>query len=620
MIDPELADVRPRVVSPDTGDPVLLDDYVRELVSRVPSAAIRITGPEGSGKTTALCHLASIFHDHATIALLDDPETKEAISQSGYRYVVFATRRAKAAIEPTLQLQMAKWTLDDLIEYWMRRHRDLCQVLLSRWQRLPDTALADGNAELMVLITDHLAESDRLRSVREILGKECRNRAIDAKQLDEAREVSYLWNTGHLNLAISQLARVMKVTDGRKLAELLRHRCVRNLLATEQIAQKLEEPASDLEFLRFTMPEDLIREVHDALCGNQTVVDRLHDIVHSSRRMIHSMAASLLVGLDPTWIPDPEQALWLGSAHLPNVEWPRASLQSCDLQGANLNRANLSEANLNDADLISTRLRHANLQRAKVRRANFYKADLHRADLRDASASHADFGSADLSHARLQNANLQSARICAANLSNAQLNSANLKFAQLVRVNLAGADLTSANCERASFDGIVFGETILEATNFRRVTMWECDLEYVRLESPDFRQAHLHGVLLTGSVMTSANFRKADLSGSGLAEVSWECADLQGADFTNCSFHLGSSRSGLVGSIYPCEGSRTGFYTDDYDEQHFKAPEEIRKANLRGADLRGAVLGSTDFYLVDLRDAMYDRRQENHLRQCGAIL
>ena len=67
-------------------------------------------------------------------------------------------------------------------------------------------------------------------------------------------------------------------------------------------------------------------------------------------------------------------------------------------------------------------------------------------------------------------------------------------------------------------------------------------------------------------------------------------------------------------------GSRTGFYTDDYNEQDFKAPEEIRKANLRGSDLRGAKVEGVDFYLVDLREAQYDSHQEQHFRGCGAIL
>jgi uncharacterized protein YjbI with pentapeptide repeats len=120
--------------------------------------------------------------------------------------------------------------------------------------------------------------------------------------------------------------------------------------------------------------------------------------------------------------------------------------------------------------------------------------------------------------------------------------------------------------------------------------------------------------------MPAARLRGAILAGAGLADIEWERADLRGADFRGSTFHLGSSRSGLVGSPLACEGSRTGFYTDELYEQDFKSPEEIRKANLRGADLRGAKIINVDFYLVDVRDAIYTSDQAAHLRQTGAIL
>ncbi|HLU39531.1 MAG TPA: hypothetical protein VK081_09105 [Planctomycetota bacterium] len=54
----------------------------------------------------------------------------------------------------------------------------------------------------------------------------------------------------------------------------------------------------------------------------------------------------------------------------------------------------------------------------------------------------------------------------------------------------------------------------------------------------------------------------------------------------HAAFHLGSTRSGLVESTIACEGSRTGFYPDESFDDRFRAPEGVRKANLRGCDLR----------------------------------
>jgi uncharacterized protein YjbI with pentapeptide repeats len=130
---------------------------------------------------------------------------------------------------------------------------------------------------------------------------------------------------------------------------------------------------------------------------------------------------------------------------------------------------------------------------------------------------------------------------------------------------------------------------------------------------------------MTGSILHAAGLAWLPQTGSKLAgayleAVDWSYQSLEKVDLSGASFHLGSSRSGLVGSPIASEGSRAGFYTDDYHEQDFKAPKEIRKANLCHADLRGARIDQVDFYLVDLRHALIDPHQENHLRRCGAIL
>ncbi|MCC6405998.1 MAG: pentapeptide repeat-containing protein, partial [Planctomycetes bacterium] len=80
-----------------------------------------------------------------------------------------------------------------------------------------------------------------------------------------------------------------------------------------------------------------------------------------------------------------------------------------------------------------------------------------------------------------------------------------------------------------------------------------------------------------------------------------------------------STRSGLVFGT-PMEGSRTGFYERETLELAYKRPEELRVANLVGADLRGAKFERTDFYMVDLRGGRFDPELYEHARRCGAIL
>jgi uncharacterized protein YjbI with pentapeptide repeats len=145
-------------------------------------------------------------------------------------------------------------------------------------------------------------------------------------------------------------------------------------------------------------------------------------------------------------------------------------------------------------------------------------------------------------------------------------------------------------------------------------------MEDMTLTDPDFHDADLRGALLTGSRMPGGNFLGADLRDALLAEIDWPGACLCDADLRRANFHLGTTRSGMLDSPIACEGSRTGFYTDDFLDRDVKPAEEIRKANLRGADLRGADIRDVDFYLVDFRGARYSPEQAEHLRRCRAIL
>ena len=181
--------------------------------------------------------------------------------------------------------------------------------------------------------------------------------------------------------------------------------------------------------------------------------------------------------------------------------------------------------------------------------------------------------------------------------------------ANLQGANIDAANFTGANLEEARLNSLKLRVAWFDVARFGDAELRDCDLEGIVLTVPDFHDADLRRALLTSSRMQEANFMGANLRGARTAEIEWPGADLYDADLRGASFHLGSSQSGLVDSPVACEGSRTGFYTDDYDEQNIKPVEEIRKANLHGTDLRGADIKDIDFYLVDLRDAKFTRDQ-----------
>ena len=150
-------------------------------------------------------------------------------------------------------------------------------------------------------------------------------------------------------------------------------------------------------------------------------------------------------------------------------------------------------------------------------------------------------------------------------------------------------------------------------------------LARARLDGVDLEDATLPGAVLVDANLTATRLAAALLRGAVLTRARMAFVDLEGADLRDAwldsvVFHLGSSRSGMVFSPLACEGSRTGFYTDDDQHLDSKPIEEIRKANFRRADLRGAHVHDTDWYLVDLRDAQYDPQQGEYFRRCRAFL
>src|SRR3954447_26552944 len=114
VVSPAFAIVRPRVRLKRTGDVHLIEDIVAEMAETIPNGIIRITGGPGSGKSTALGHLAALFAHDEHICFLDGPELSELEERRSESLVVAATSQH---VSSCIELVLQPWGMDELIEY-----------------------------------------------------------------------------------------------------------------------------------------------------------------------------------------------------------------------------------------------------------------------------------------------------------------------------------------------------------------------------------------------------------------------------------------------------------------------------------------------------------------------
>jgi uncharacterized protein YjbI with pentapeptide repeats len=563
----------------------------------------------------ALAYVAETLGDVSGLVVVEDAVTEPLLEHGDPRVVVHEARETLGV--PEVAFQLAPWTRDDWIEYLLARHPASCSRVVGHLSIDADADALGGSPELSALVLDEMAEDDDVRDVAtavrsfvarqsEPAGSEMRRRSFRSLAWD-AREAHF----GRRGLVPF-------------LIRLLAYPIVREVLGADHLVLALRSGEVPHGLDR-PIPDDLILRASGALRGDEAVRVLLEETV--SRKVAWRSTIDLLHALDFAWLarylaeclengrefPNLSGArvpfalapgakvpgVWLAGANCGGGDWAGATLEGAHLRMTDFTDANLAGARLVGADAVRARFVGANLGEVDASKVNFERADLRRTRLAGAELRGADFTGASLGGADLRRAILVEAK-----LSGAHLVRAHFENALLIDAALEGCDLRHASLEGATFDG---------------ADLRKANLEGVEVRGVSFARADLRGALLTASSLPGVRFERADLSETGLADIDWPRANLFGADFTHAVFHLGSSRSGRVGG-YPSQGTRTGFYSDDERDQGFKAPEQIRKANLRGADLRGAKVYGTDFYLVDLRDALYTPDQARHFRHCGAIL
>jgi uncharacterized protein YjbI with pentapeptide repeats len=619
-IVPARALVRPRVLSSEGGS-FCLEDEIYPFAKSGDRGAIRIDGPTGWGKSTALRHLLATLPPELGVRVLDGPDQATLAEHAGSALVVYASD-ATAYSKHLATFLLAPWGEDELIEYLLAASSKRCGSVMARLKAADDRFLAEGNPELWVVVLNRMIDDDSIASVRQALRCECNLAArLRDEKLRERVGDYCLWK---LDVPVTSPPEAAEQAGWRSghphLHRLIRHRAVQLLIAADRLAADLANADVPCSFLGRLLRRDLVVETGLLIRDRPEITDRLASMVAAVTPWTHAMGASLLHAAKIGWRPAPGRAPRLSYAYLEGVDWPGIVLSMAEMIRVEMDDACLWKANLDWARLDNARLRRAKLNAASLEGVSAIEADLRHADLSNSRADGAQLHKSNLVNARLESASLRKTWLTHANLTSARLARADLSGANLEGATIDGADFSGANLESANLSALTLSKANFNGASFAAAKLCACNLEGMELPGANFAGAKLNDALLTSSIMPRAYFRKADLRDSGLAEVSWQGACLAEADLRGVSFHMGSSRSGLVNSPIASEGSRTGFYTDDFDEQDFKSPEEIRKADLRGVDLRGANITGVDFYLVDLRGATLDPDQALHVRRCGAIL
>jgi uncharacterized protein YjbI with pentapeptide repeats len=622
MITPQRAIVRPRAISPTSGDSLPLDEIVSDLLASG-CRAIQIAGGPGAGKSTALKHLAAVLPADDLPKLVDDPTEEEALVWVRMGPTIFASRKLVNDASITV-VSLAAWTNDDLVEYLLAAHPDRCKTVMLRLNQTSDKPDLRGNPTVWRIVLDQMVANEALRTVSAAVEQAVGGLFATA----DDRRLAGMWSLAILthdeNTALRTLKQLASRHEDFERIRMLRHSYVQRLLAAEHIAQCLARPG-ECGPLGLRLPQPLIEEVAKRIKQEGQLFERLFQIVETENPRFHAMAASILHAAGSAWRPCEPGVYCLRGGYFHGASWPGARLGFSEDRRSDLIDADLTEADLTGVQANHALLNGARLVRAKLRQASLILArgvatDFSDADLTQASAAEINLQRATLNRAVFDSAILGNANLQQASMRGTSFRDANLTGAVLLGSNIEDADFSGATLCRAKLAKLPLRLATLIGASFEEADLSECDLEGIRLLDADFYRANLRNAWLTASILLRADFRKASLRGAGLADIHWENADLREADLRSCTFHMGSTRSGLVDSPYPGHGSKTGFYTDDYYDQGYKRPEEIRKANLCGADLRGAKLVGVDFYLVDLRGAKFDPDAAEYLQKCGAIL
>ena len=597
--------VRPRVVAASIGESELLTDALERIegnaLAQGRKVGVRILG---LGRKTALKHLQM-------------QQLVKAGQGTGSKSAGFAPYgdSVEVSILPTvaadIELQLASWSTDELIEYLLANHADKCNQVMERV--LSEGAQLGGAPYIWQPVLDRMArhenaESPTLAALGLFELEFTTHKSLKAKVLER---VIHFGPAGffHQKELVAEL--------GKLACVLLRINETRDEILGAHIAERLER--KDRHCLKPWMSGNLLTVIARNVSGNAKAEAVLERCVRKSS--VAGVASSILLQMNRKWRPkDKLSKLDLSEGEFQNANWKSLRLQGTKLRFAKLHQAKLQESIFIGCDFHGTKFVEADLEGSDLALCRSLNGDFALSGFRSASISNGEFRQCRFTRANLEGALLSESRLVICDLEFANLSLARFSKCRIYRCNLSDAELENCTFEKCYLSSIDFGNRSLDDISFAESKLHACDFECTSMERVNFHGARLANALFTDSVASRCDLKNSILRGAGLAGVHWTNCNLRGANLSNAAFHLGSSRAGIVDSPFPSHGTRTGFYNDDIEDMDCKPPEAIRKAALIDCDMHGANLDNADFYLVDLRGSLFDEKYRGYLKGCGAIL